>query len=89
MFVTYPETISKFKFVPQLFSVMFFVMLYILALGSNLATTSSIVTVIRDQFKTVKNWQAALGIAIYGIVFGSFYTTPVCIPFILKFFLLF
>lgn len=77
MFVTYPETISKFKFVPQLFSIMFFLMLYILALGSNLATTSSIVTVVRDQFKTVKNWQAALGIAVYGIVFGSFYTTPV------------
>lgn len=77
VFVTYPETISKFKILPQAFSVMFFLMLYILALGSLLAITSSAITVIRDQFKKIKNWQAALGFAIFGTVFGSFYTTPV------------
>lgn len=63
---------------------MFFLMLYILALGSILAITSSVITVVRDQFKKVKNWQAALGFAIYGIIFGSFYTTPVCLFFVLN-----
>lgn len=77
MFVTYPETISKFKTFPQVFAVMFFLMLYILALGSLLAITTSAITVIRDQFKKVKEWQAALGFAVYGTVFGSLYTTPV------------
>lgn len=51
-------------------------MLYILALGSFLAIAASIITVIRDQFKSVKNWQAALGLAIYASIFGSVYTTP-------------
>jgi solute carrier family 6 amino acid transporter-like protein 5/7/9/14 len=77
VFVTYPETISKFKAFPQFFAVAFFLMLYILALGSILATTSSAITVIRDQFKAVKDWQAALGFAIYGTIVGSLYTTPV------------
>jgi solute carrier family 6 amino acid transporter-like protein 5/7/9/14 len=77
VFVTYPETIAKFKVLPQLFSVMFFLMLYILALGSLLAITSSAITVIRDRFKKVKDWQAALGFAVYGCIFGSLYTTPV------------
>jgi solute carrier family 6 amino acid transporter-like protein 5/7/9/14 len=76
VFVTYPETIAKFKYYPQVFSVMFFLMLYILALGSILAITSSAVTVIQDQFKSVKNWQAALGFAIYGSIAGIIYTTP-------------
>jgi solute carrier family 6 (neurotransmitter transporter, glycine) member 5/9 len=62
---------------PQAFSVMFFLMLYILALGSFLAIAASIITVIRDQFKSVKNWQAALALAMYGTIFGSVYTTPV------------
>lgn len=56
---------------------MFFLMLYILALGSFLAIASSIITVVRDQFKMVKNWHAALGLAVYASVFGSVYTTPV------------
>jgi solute carrier family 6 amino acid transporter-like protein 5/7/9/14 len=75
VFMTYAETISKFKFFPQLFSVLFFFMLFILGMGSLFAMTSSVITVIREQFKFVKNWHAALVYAIFGIIFGSFYTT--------------
>jgi SNF family Na+-dependent transporter len=82
--VTYPEVISKFKTYPQVFAIMFFLMLYILALGSFLSTAASIITVIRDQFKNVKNWQAALGLAIYASIFGSVYTTPVSVENIFK-----
>lgn len=56
---------------------MFFLMMWIIALGSLFAITSSAITVIRDQFKKVKDWQAALGIAIFGVLFGSIYATPV------------
>ncbi|KAG5670418.1 hypothetical protein PVAND_000684 [Polypedilum vanderplanki] len=76
VFVTYPETIAKFKFWPQFFSVMFFLMLFILSFGSLLATSLSAMTVIRDRFKRIKDWQAALGFAIFGTIFGCFYTTP-------------
>ncbi|KAG5669726.1 hypothetical protein PVAND_000021 [Polypedilum vanderplanki] len=75
VFVTYAETISKFRVLPQVFSVLFFLMLYILGLGSLIAQTSCVITVIRDQFKNVKNWHAAVGYSIFGALCGSLYTT--------------
>lgn len=74
-FITYPETIAKFKSFSGLFSILFFLMLYVLGIGSNVAMTSCIVTEIRDHFKSVKNWQAGLGVALCGTVFGSIYYT--------------
>ena len=76
-FVSYPETIAKFKNFSTFFSVLFFLMLYVLGIGSNVAMTSCIVTEVRDHFKKVKNWQAALGVAILGTIFGSIYYTQV------------
>jgi solute carrier family 6 (neurotransmitter transporter, glycine) member 5/9 len=76
-FISYPEAISKFTLMPQVFSGLFFFMLYILGVGSNVAMTSCVTTLIRDRFKSVKNWQAALGFSIFGIIFGSIYLTPV------------
>lgn len=74
-FISYPETIAKFKDFSRLFSILFFLMLYVLGIGSNVAMTSCIVTEIRDHFKKVKNWQAGLGVAICGTIFGSIYYT--------------
>lgn len=37
--------------------------------------TSCIVTEVKDHFHSVKNWQAALGVAICGVFFGSIYYT--------------
>jgi solute carrier family 6 amino acid transporter-like protein 5/7/9/14 len=76
-FISYPNALAKFKFVPQVFSALFFVMLYILGIGSNIAMTSCATTLIRDQFKSVKNWQAALGFSIFGTITGTIYLTPV------------
>lgn len=76
-FISYPDAISKFKFVPQIFAVLFFLMLYLLGIGSNVAMTSVVTTLIRDTFKKVRNWQAALGFAIFGTIAGSVYLTPV------------
>lgn len=74
-FITYPETIAKFKNFSGLFSILFFLMLYVLGIGSNVAMASCIVTEIRDHFKSVKSWQAGLGVAICGTIFGSIYYT--------------
>lgn len=74
-FVSYPEAIAKFKSFSKLFSILFFLMLYVLGIGSNVAMASCIVTEIRDHFKKVKNWQAALGVALCGTLFGSIYYT--------------
>lgn len=51
-------------------------MLYLLGIGSNVAMMSCCMTVIRDRFKSVKNWQVALIIAILGTTLGSIYMTP-------------
>jgi solute carrier family 6 (neurotransmitter transporter, glycine) member 5/9 len=76
-FISYPDAISKFKLFPQVFSVLFFLMLYLLGVGSNVAMCSCITTVITDRFSNVKNWHAALGFAIFGILSSSVYLTPV------------
>jgi solute carrier family 6 (neurotransmitter transporter, glycine) member 5/9 len=77
VFITYAETISKFVFLPQFFSIMFFLMVFILGVGSLIAMTSCVITVIKDQFKKVETWHAALVYAIFGVLIGSLYTTPV------------
>lgn len=76
-FISYPDAIAKFKQLPQVFSFLFFLMLYMLGIGSNVAMMSCIMTVVRDKFMKIKNWQVALVIAILGTCFGSVYMTPV------------
>lgn len=43
-FISYPDAIAKFKTLPQVFSVLFFLMLYLLGIGSNVAMMSCIMT---------------------------------------------
>jgi solute carrier family 6 amino acid transporter-like protein 5/7/9/14 len=52
-------------------------MIFILGIGSMAAIMTCVITVIRDHFPKVKYWQAALGYAIFGTVFGSLFITPV------------
>ncbi|ETN63077.1 sodium-dependent nutrient amino acid transporter 8 [Anopheles darlingi] len=75
-FISYPEAIAKFEVLPQAFSVLFFLMLFVLGIGSNVAMTSCVMTVIKDQFPRVRNWQAAITIAVCGVLLGSIYVTP-------------
>ena len=76
-FISYPEAIAKFKSFSKLFSILFFLMLYVLGIGSNVAMTSCLVTEIRDHFRKVTNWQAALLVATVGTAIGSIYLTQV------------
>ncbi|XP_020281646.1 sodium-dependent nutrient amino acid transporter 1-like isoform X2 [Pseudomyrmex gracilis] len=75
-FISYPDAITKVNFVPQLFSVLFFLMLFVLGIGSAVALNSSINTVICDQFPSLKDWHVTIGTAIFGFSFGIFYCTP-------------
>lgn len=76
-FISYPDAIAKFQTLPQIFSVLFFLMLFVLGIGSNIAMTSCTVTAIRDNFPKVKQWQCALGIAVVSFCIGLAYVTPV------------
>lgn len=76
-FISYPDAIAKLKLFPQLFSVIFFFMLFLLGIGSLVAMASVFTTLLSDRFPVVKHWQSVLGFAVFGIVSGSFYLTPV------------
>ncbi|XP_023161901.2 sodium-dependent nutrient amino acid transporter 1 isoform X1 [Drosophila hydei] len=75
-FISYPDAISKFQAVPQLFSALFFFMLFVLGIGSIVALQSTIVTIICDQFKSWKYWKVALVTSICGFLMGLVYVTP-------------
>ena len=49
-FVSYPEVLAKFDFIPQLFAVLFFLMLITLGLGSAVGFMSAITTTLFDSF---------------------------------------
>jgi solute carrier family 6 amino acid transporter-like protein 5/7/9/14 len=75
-FMAYPETIAKIDFIPQFFSMIFFIMLFVLGIGSNIGMTSTIMTVIRDRFPRIECWRVVIGIALVGFAIGCVYTTP-------------
>lgn len=75
-FISYPEAIAKFSYLPQVFAVLFFLMLFVLGIGSNIAMTQSIMTVIIDAFPKWKHWQVAIGISFFGFAIGTVYVTP-------------
>lgn len=75
-FVAYPETISKFEYIPQFFAVVFFLMLFFFCIGSNMGMASCILTVIRDRYPRIAIWKIVVGIVIFGVSVGTFYTTP-------------
>ncbi|XP_054727237.1 sodium-dependent nutrient amino acid transporter 1-like [Anastrepha obliqua] len=75
-FISYPDAIAKFQFVPQLFSVLFFFMLFVLGIGTIAALQSAVITILCDQFKLKKFWLVSLIVAIIGFSVGITYVTP-------------
>ncbi|EAT32571.1 AAEL015287-PA [Aedes aegypti] len=75
-FITYPDAIAKFKFWPQFFAIAFFLMLFVLGIGSNVGMATTIMTVVRDRFPHLRAWRVALVIAVIGYSVGIIYTTP-------------
>uniref|UniRef100_A0A336KAS2 Transporter n=1 Tax=Culicoides sonorensis TaxID=179676 RepID=A0A336KAS2_CULSO len=75
-FISYPDAIAKFDWMPQLFSVLFFFMLFVLGVGSAVALQSAINTVIWDQMTHIKYWKVASCVSISGFLIGLVYITP-------------
>lgn len=75
-FVSYPDAIAKFDIVPQFFSVVFFLMLYTLGIGSAVALAAAVITVICDQFPQFRYWMVTLAICSAGFLVGLIYITP-------------
>lgn len=78
-FVSYPNAISKFHTVPQLFSVLFFFMLFVLGIGSNVGMNTCLYTAIKDKFVHLAPWKIVIPVAIVQFFIGLMYVTPVCL----------
>lgn len=75
-FISYPEAIAKFKYLPQMFAVLFFFMLLVLGIGSNIGMATCVINVIKDRFPHLQHWQLAIGASIVGFLCGLVYMTP-------------
>jgi len=75
-FVSYPEVISKFQVVPQLFAVLFFLMLITLGFGSATGLISNIITVVCDAFPSFPRAAVTAVISSLGFLSGLLYVTP-------------
>ncbi|KAK2587414.1 hypothetical protein KPH14_003128 [Odynerus spinipes] len=75
-FISYPETIVKFDALPQFFAVVFFIMIFVLGIGSEVGLTSSIMAIVHDQFPSWKQWHIAAGTCFFEFLIGLIYVTP-------------
>jgi len=75
-FVSYPEVLAKFDFAPQLFAVLFFLMLITLGMGSAVGFMSAVTTTICDSFPDVEKKLIAKVCCVIGLCLGLPYVTP-------------
>ncbi|XP_068632211.1 sodium-dependent nutrient amino acid transporter 1-like [Battus philenor] len=74
-FISYPDAIAK-TFQPQLFSVLFFLMMSVLGVGSAVALLSTINTVLLDSFPRVPTIIMSAICCSAGFLVGLVYVTP-------------
>lgn len=75
-FISYPEALSRFDVVPQLFAVFFFIMMFVLGTGSAVALCGAVFCILRDHFPNVRQWILVLIVSIVGFLIGLVYITP-------------
>lgn len=76
-FISYPEALAKFTFAPQLCAVLFFLMLFVLAIGTTVAFTNVIISIVKDRFPSYQNWKVAAVVTVLGFLVGIIYCTRV------------
>ncbi|XP_032667885.1 sodium-dependent nutrient amino acid transporter 1-like isoform X2 [Odontomachus brunneus] len=75
-FISYPDALSRFTFVPQLFSVLFFVMMFVLGVGSAVALSGAVFSVFRDHLPNMRQWLLVLCVSCFGFFVSLLYITP-------------
>jgi len=73
-FVTYPAIINQFPFAPQLFGILFFLMLLTLAIDSAFSLLETVVTGVMDKWH-ISRATANIGIAFIAMLCGIVFTT--------------
>lgn len=76
-FVSYPDAIAKFDWIPQLFSSFFFVMLFIIGVGCVAGLQICLMTAVQDWFGRQNKLKLVVGLATVQFLIGLIYVTPV------------
>ncbi|CAG7719292.1 unnamed protein product [Allacma fusca] len=74
--IVFAQGVSSFTWLPQLFSIMFYLMLFVLGVVTATAYAGAVVAVISDQFPKITRFYAASCITMTGFVIGLIYVTP-------------
>lgn len=75
-FISYPEVVAKMDFAPQLFAVLFFLMLITLGLGTAVGFVNVITTVLKDACPHLKKTVISGMVCLAGVLVGAVFTTP-------------
>ncbi|CAL8135010.1 unnamed protein product [Orchesella dallaii] len=75
IFVSFSDAISLFP-VPQLFSILFFLMMMTLAIGASTSWVMALSSIVRDQFPQLKLIWLIVGMCILGFLSALIYVTP-------------
>ncbi|KAG6447150.1 hypothetical protein O3G_MSEX004792 [Manduca sexta] len=75
-FISYPDAIAQSPFLPQLFAVLFFLMMAVLGVGSGVALLSTLNTILLDKFPRVPTIYMSTVTCTVGLLVGLIYVTP-------------
>ncbi|XP_076640874.1 sodium-dependent nutrient amino acid transporter 1 [Halictus rubicundus] len=75
-FISYPDALARFRVVPQLFAVLFFVMMFVLGVGSAVALCGAVFSVLCDHFPKIAHWKLVLVVSVVGFGVSIVYVTP-------------
>ncbi|KAG5342732.1 NAAT1 protein, partial [Acromyrmex heyeri] len=75
-FISYPDALSRFTFMPQLFSILFFIMMFVLGTGSSVALCGAVFSIFRDHLPNMRQWLLVLCVTCFGFVVSLIYITP-------------
>uniref|UniRef100_A0A023FZZ9 Sodium-dependent nutrient amino acid transporter 1 n=1 Tax=Amblyomma parvum TaxID=251391 RepID=A0A023FZZ9_AMBPA len=70
-FVTYPEALSRISVVPQLWSVLFFFMLFLLGLGSCVSNIQLMAAVLEDRYPNLQSFKGSTVLSLCAVCFGT------------------
>lgn len=76
-FVSYPDAIAKFDWIPQVFSAFFFVMLFIIGVGCVVGLQVCLMTSVQDWFGRQNKLKLIVCMASVEFLIGLIYVTPV------------
>ncbi|CAG7732841.1 unnamed protein product [Allacma fusca] len=75
-FVSFAQGLGTFTVVPQLFSVLFYIMLLTLGVGSGVSLSGTVIAVIHDNNPQWSRPWIVTGVCTGGFLLGIMYTTP-------------